>query len=156
MFGSHPLHFGVNGRRILVGFDDLGDRRKDKPGGAGEGVGLQLPDAVHDDVRGPHRPGDQAAGAGVADLELFAGITDQNGVEADVERAKAGLAGGLPESRFNELAIEPQLLARFNLPALLRGGQQQFDVRIGGDKRANTGSRARSSRFITSHSSCTN
>ena len=95
--GRHALNFRMRGGWVFRSFDDAGNRREDESRGAGKRVGLQLPDAVHHDIRRPHRRGDHPAGAGVSDLELFAGVADQNRIKTRIGRTKARLASCLLE-----------------------------------------------------------
>ena len=150
--GRHALNFRMLGGWVFVAFDDLGNRREDESRSAGKisvsscqtrsmTISVARMDVA---IKPPARA--------LLILELFAGIADQNGIKTRIGRTKAGLAGCLLKCRVHQLAIEPQLLAGLDLAVSLPGGvERQSASGSGGDRRANTGSRARFSWFITSH-----
>jgi len=76
----------------------------------------------------------QAAAAPTAlDLERLAHVADQDAVERAMESAEAGTAGRLPECGFEQVAVQPELIALVqNSVAEKAGLEQCFGIGIGG------------------------
>ena len=109
-------------------------RGEDEAGRALERLHLQLPDPVHGDVGRAQGGPDEPAGAAVAlHRDRHADVADQDAVQPAVEPAEAGLAGGLPEGRLEQVPVQPELIAAIqDPPAWTAGTQERLRVRVDG------------------------
>ena len=102
--------------------DHVRNRGEDEAGRVLEGFCLQLPDPVHEDV-GVHAGGpDQPAGAAIAlHLDRLAHVADEDAVQPLLSLRKQALPRGLPEGRFEQVPVQPELIARVEDPAAQHG-----------------------------------
>ena len=110
--GHLALDFRMQGRRILARLYHIGNRDEDKAGRVLKRFVFQLPDPVHEDAARAHGGSDQPAGAPAGPHpDPLADITDDDTVQRTVESAKAGTACGFPESSFEQVPVQPELIA---------------------------------------------
>ena len=107
-----PLDLRMQRRGVFGRLDHLGNRGEDEAGRVLERLDLELPDPIHDDVGRTEGGPDQPAGAAVAlNLEPLSHIADEDAVQRAVESAEAGTARGLPECGFEQVSVQPDLIA---------------------------------------------
>ena len=121
-----PLDLRVQRRRVFGRLDHLGNRGKDEAGRVLKILRLELPDAIHDDVGRTEGSPDQPAGAVVAlNLDPLSHIADEDAVQRAVESAEAGIARGLPECGFEQVSVQPGLIAGVQYAAYRTAGLEQ-------------------------------
>ena len=130
-------------RRVFGRLDHLGKRGEDEAGRVVERLGLELPDTIHDDVGRAEGSPDQPAGAAVAQNgHPFSHVADEDAVQRAVESAEAGTARGLPECGFEQVSVQPGLIAGLQYAAYRTAGlEQRFASGSAGLSPAKSGSR---------------
>ena len=132
--GRLPLDFRVHGRRILGRLDHLGNRGEDEAGRVVKRFDLQLPNPVHEDVGRAQGGSDQPAGPAVAlHFDPLSHVADEDAVQSAVESAEASMARGLPECGFDQVSVQPELIAGVqNSAARTADMEERFRVGLHG------------------------
>ena len=110
--GNLPLNFQMNRAAIFRRRHRVVDACEKESGRVLEGLPLELPHAVHQDVRRLHRRQDQAAAlVPRARSNLLAGVADDDRSRPAFATAEAGVADDLLQSCVQQLPIQRQVIS---------------------------------------------